>query len=608
MSIDIHKRLAEFTGRRSTAPISFGLFRELGFTEGIAGCFATLLYFPKDIRALIQLMAMLCCCWGAAHVSFRPGFQQSGVGRIEQPDPHRIYDREFGGVASIIQDPQTVDALPDNAVMRLGLHSPGNAWNSVLALEFSYDGNHLAARTRDQIVQIYELKSARLVSQIKAHSGYVGVFRFLPDNEHILTAASQRSEAIKLWDYDQGVLVREIPGGGEFIELLDRERIVVYSEGQRRIVRLDTGENEGIELLRFSGRQVLGMTESGRRFATIQPIARQQKNFFPIRIVDEANRETNQLIAVNSRPKQVVFAHNERLAAAAFLREKEAYVWDLEDPTRKHRLEGHIDRVEAITFSPDDRLLATASWDRTVKIWDCLTGTLLATLNGHDGPVCAVTFSKDGRWLASGATGNQDCTILIWDLDQIGSSHEFANKQQLFSEPEALWESLGNAQPHQSLHAVAIVADQLDQHRSFIEQQIASSLELVDNGVIQEWIEQLGSPVLEERELAQQQLLSLRAVAEPQLQLSHGAADSAEVRFRINTILSQPVERPAIDERDWRRLQRLIHALERAGDDQAKQLIELVANGHQHIDISRAARDALRRLNLQHTIPAPENQ
>jgi WD40 repeat protein len=46
-------------------------------------------------------------------------------------------------------------------------------------------------------------------------------------------------------------------------------------------------------------------------------------------------------------------------------------------------LTGHSDTVYGVAFSPDGRLLATASWDETVRLWDPATGNCLRTLTGH---------------------------------------------------------------------------------------------------------------------------------------------------------------------------------------------------------------------------------
>ena len=75
-------------------------------------------------------------------------------------------------------------------------------------------------------------------------------------------------------------------------------------------------------------------------------------------------------------------------------------------------LEGHSSDVNAVAFSLDGKLLASASGDRTVKLWDAGTGAALQTLEGHLGNVNAVAFSPDGKLLAS-ASG--DRTVKLWD-------------------------------------------------------------------------------------------------------------------------------------------------------------------------------------------------
>ncbi len=76
-------------------------------------------------------------------------------------------------------------------------------------------------------------------------------------------------------------------------------------------------------------------------------------------------------------------------------------------------LSGHQGPVLAATFSPNGKLVATASRDRTARIWDAATGQSLAVLRGHTRPVRSVAFSSDGRRLV---TASGDNTARVWGV------------------------------------------------------------------------------------------------------------------------------------------------------------------------------------------------
>ena len=75
--------------------------------------------------------------------------------------------------------------------------------------------------------------------------------------------------------------------------------------------------------------------------------------------------------------------------------------------------EGHADGVGSIAYSPDGSMLASGSFDRTVKLWDVSSRRVFATLPAHGDRVISVAFSPNGSILASGSL---DRTVKLWDV------------------------------------------------------------------------------------------------------------------------------------------------------------------------------------------------
>jgi WD40 repeat protein len=73
----------------------------------------------------------------------------------------------------------------------------------------------------------------------------------------------------------------------------------------------------------------------------------------------------------------------------------------------------HNNGVEKVAFSPDGKLIATASWDETARVWDLATRQPIGPPITHRDAVRSVAFSTDGHWLA---TASNDRTARIWDV------------------------------------------------------------------------------------------------------------------------------------------------------------------------------------------------
>ena len=107
----------------------------------------------------------------------------------------------------------------------------------------------------------------------------------------------------------------------------------------------------------------------------------------------------------------VAFSPNGKMLASASWDET-VHLWNVNTGRHLHTLTGHTDDIMSVAFSPDGQTLASASWDGTIRLWNPRNGKLKRTLTGHAGGVASVVFSPDGQTLASGSA---DQTIRSWN-------------------------------------------------------------------------------------------------------------------------------------------------------------------------------------------------
>ncbi len=62
---------------------------------------------------------------------------------------------------------------------------------------------------------------------------------------------------------------------------------------------------------------------------------------------------------------------------------------------------GHSSSVNQLVYSRNGKLLASGSWDKTIKIWSAEDGVLLRTLRGFKGAVGQILFSPDDEYIVS---------------------------------------------------------------------------------------------------------------------------------------------------------------------------------------------------------------
>lgn len=108
--------------------------------------------------------------------------------------------------------------------------------------------------------------------------------------------------------------------------------------------------------------------------------------------------------------RSVVFSPDIKLIASASYGNT-VRLWDSSTRAALQTLKGHSDLVVAVVFSPHGKLVASGSGDKTVRLWESSTGVALQTLKGHSGSVSSLVFSPDGKLVAS---ASWDKTVRLW--------------------------------------------------------------------------------------------------------------------------------------------------------------------------------------------------
>jgi WD40 repeat protein/tetratricopeptide (TPR) repeat protein len=89
-----------------------------------------------------------------------------------------------------------------------------------------------------------------------------------------------------------------------------------------------------------------------------------------------------------------------------------AQIWEARTGKLLAVLSGHTGTINDAGFSPDGKLIVTASDDGTARLWDVQTGKTLFVLKGHTAQVTSAAFNPAGSQVV---TGSQDKTARIWN-------------------------------------------------------------------------------------------------------------------------------------------------------------------------------------------------
>ena len=105
------------------------------------------------------------------------------------------------------------------------------------------------------------------------------------------------------------------------------------------------------------------------------------------------------------------------------------YTWSLQTGRPLDILVGHTGPVCGLTFQPQAGVLASASWDGTVRTWNLYAGTNIPVESfQHATDVVCVAFRPDGKHICSGTIGG---VLSIWDVESGKLVHEIDGRKDV---------------------------------------------------------------------------------------------------------------------------------------------------------------------------------
>ena len=279
------------------------------------------------------------------------------------------------------------------------------------------DSQYIVSQLHNGTLKIWDIKTGKKLHTLKGHTGGVNTVAITPDNRRAISASldgtfivwdMEFEEQLHAMEGNEGTVIAVVitPYGQRTISVDHRTIFIWNTETGEKMHSLDLVCDILAVAIAPDGRRIISALSSG----TIKVFDTETGE----RLYKLDNTYNALFTAVTATPdgRRVISASS----YYPYVWENEMHsleVWDLETEEQLHTLEGHTERINAVTVTPDSRNIVSASNDKTVRIWDIESGRQIRILEGYTGPITDVVVTSDG---ARAISTSGDTILKVWDL------------------------------------------------------------------------------------------------------------------------------------------------------------------------------------------------